>query len=62
MKEATVRIRKLSKEESELMYEEAMEKQRRDRVAELEYARDEGFEHGRLAGRLSLIFLVTREF
>ena len=50
MKEAAVRIRKLSKEESELMYEEAMEKQRWDRAAEREYAREEGIEKGRKIG------------
>ena len=50
MREAAVRIRKLSKEESELMYEEAMEKQRRDKAAELAYARDEGIELGMAQG------------
>ena len=50
MKEAVVRIRKLSKEESELMIEEAIEKNRRDKVAEIEYARDEGLEQGMREG------------
>jgi len=50
MKEAVVRIKKLSKEESDLMIEEAIEKNRRDRVAELDYAREEGFTQGREKG------------
>ena len=50
MKEAAVRITKLSKEESELWEEEAIEKNRRDRVAELDFARDEGLEMGMLKG------------
>ena len=51
MREATVRIRKLSKEESEMMYEEAMEKQRWDRAAERAYAKDVGLAQGRKEGR-----------
>ena len=51
MREATVRIRKLSKEESEMMYEEAMEKQRWDRAAERAYAKDAGLAQGRKEGR-----------
>ena len=50
MREAAVRIRKLSKEESELMYEEAMEKQRWDRAAERAYAREVGLAQGRKKG------------
>ena len=50
MKEAAVRIVKLSKEESDLMIEEAIEKNRRDKVAELEYAREAGQVQGRKQG------------
>ena len=46
MEEATVRIVELSKEKSDQMIDEAIEKNRRDRVAEREYAKEEGIEEG----------------
>ena len=50
MKEATVRITKLSKKLSDQMVDEGIEKDRRDRVAEREYAKEEGIEQGRKEG------------
>ena len=50
MAEATVRIVKLSKEKSDQMIDEAIEKNRRDRVAEREYAKEEGIEQGMKKG------------
>ena len=59
MKEAAVRIVKLSKEESDQMVDEAIEKNRRDRVAEREYAREEGLEKGIKQGMKKGITLVV---
>ena len=41
-----VRILKLSKEDNDRLVDEGIEKARRDRVAERNYARDEGLEKG----------------
>ena len=51
MAEAAVRIVKLSKKVSDQMIEEAIEKDRWDRVAERDYAREEGLKKGRRQGR-----------
>ena len=42
MEEATARIAKLSKEDNDRLVDEGIEKDRRDRVAERNYARNEG--------------------
>ena len=51
MAEVTARIANLSKEDNDRLVDEGIEKDRRDRVAEREYARDEGKEEGRKEGR-----------
>jgi flagellar biosynthesis/type III secretory pathway protein FliH len=44
------RYKELTADERERMIAEAVEKQRRDRVAEIEYAKDEGLAEGRAEG------------
>ena len=51
MAEATVRIANLSKEDNDRLVDEGIEKDRRDRVAERNYARNEGREQGLEQGR-----------
>ena len=51
MEEAAVRIANLSKEDNDRLVDEGIEKDRRDRVAERNYARNEGRKEGREEGR-----------
>ena len=48
--EAAVRIANLSKEDNDRLVDEGIEKDRRDRVAEREYAKEEGIEQGMKKG------------
>ena len=50
MEEAAVRIANLSKEDNDRLVDEGIQKDRIDRVAEREYAKEEGIEEGMKKG------------
>jgi predicted transposase/invertase (TIGR01784 family) len=52
VRRAVARYKELTADERERMIAEAVEKQRRDRVAELEYAKEEGLAEGQAKGRV----------